>query len=89
MLWIWIGFVIFILLMLALDLGVFHRKAHVVRIKEALAWSAVWVAMGLAFSVFVYHGYEHRWLGLGSTVDAVDGTSSGSKVSPARAFVGR
>ena len=41
MLWIWTGFILFILLMLALDLGVFHRKAHVVKLKEALAWSAV------------------------------------------------
>src|SRR5688500_9024743 len=49
MLWVWIGFIVFILLMLALDLGVFHCKAHVVRLKEALAWSAVWVTMGLSF----------------------------------------
>ena len=74
MLWIWIGFLSFILLLLALDLGVFHRKAHVVSVKEALGWSAVWVALGLAFSVFVYFGYEHRWMGLGTAVDAVDGT---------------
>jgi tellurite resistance protein TerC len=74
MLWIWTGFILFILMMLALDLGVFHRKAHVVKLKEALAWSAVWVAMGLAFGVFVYYGYEHHWLGLGNVVDAVDGT---------------
>jgi tellurite resistance protein TerC len=73
MLWIWIGFLLFILAMLALDLGVFHRKAHVVKVKEALTWSAVWIAMGLAFSVFVYFGYENHWLGLGNTVDAVDG----------------
>jgi tellurite resistance protein TerC len=73
MFWIWTGFILFILLMLALDLGVFHRKAHVVKLKEALGWSAVWVAVGLAFSTFVYYGYEHHWLGLGNTVDAVDG----------------
>jgi tellurite resistance protein TerC len=72
MLWIWAGFVTFVLLMLALDLGVFHRRAHVVRVKEALGWSAVWVALALAFSVFVYHGYENHWLGLGSHPDAVD-----------------
>ena len=72
MLLIWIGFVAFILLLLALDLGVFHRKAHVVGVKEALSWSAVWIALGLAFSLFVYHGYENQWLGLGSAPDAVD-----------------
>lgn len=61
------------LLMLALDLGVFHRKAHVVTVKEALGWSAVWIMLGLAFSVFVYYGYENHWLGLGSSIDAADG----------------
>jgi tellurite resistance protein TerC len=45
-LWIWLGFILFVLLMLALDLGVFHRKAHVVRTKEALGWSAVWISLG-------------------------------------------
>lgn len=73
MLWIWVGFVVFVLLMLALDLGVFHRKAHEVRIKEALIWSGVWIALALLFSIFVYYGYENHWLGLGSTVDAVGG----------------
>ncbi len=79
MIWIWIGFIAFVLLMLALDLGVFHRKAHVVSAKEAIAWSAVWLSMGLAFSAFVYFAYEGQWLGLGTVVDAVDGlTNSGA-----------
>jgi tellurite resistance protein TerC len=77
--WIWIAFITFVLLMLALDLGVFHRKAHVVSVKEALAWSAVWLFMGLSFSVFVYFAYEGQWFGLGTVVDAVDGlTNSGA-----------
>jgi tellurite resistance protein TerC len=73
MIWMWAGFILFVLLMLALDLGVFHRRARVVSIREALGWSGVWVGLGLAFSVFVYFGYEHRWLGLGAAVDPVDG----------------
>lgn len=73
MIWLWTGFVVFVLLMLALDLGVFHRKAHVVTVKEALGWSAVWIMLGLTFSVFVYYGYENHWLGLGSSIDAADG----------------
>ena len=73
MLWVWVGFILFVLLMLALDLGVFHRHAHVVSIREALIWSAVWISLGLAFSLFVYFGYEYRWMGLGSAVDPVDG----------------
>jgi tellurite resistance protein TerC len=71
--WIWLAFIAFVLMMLALDLGVFHRKAHVVGVKEALAWSAVWLAMGLTFAVFVYFAYEGRWFGLGTVVDSVDG----------------
>ena len=70
---IWIAFIAFVLLMLALDLGVFHRKAHVVSVKEALAWSGVWLAMGLAFAVFVYFAYDGQWFGLGTVADAVDG----------------
>jgi len=73
MIWLWTGFVAFVLAMLALDLGVFHRKAHVVSVKEAVGWSAFWISLGLLFSVFVYHGYENHWLGLGATMDAVDG----------------
>jgi len=69
MIWMWIGFVLFVLAMLALDLGVFHRKAHVVSMREALGWSAMWIAMGLSFSVFIYFGYEHKWLGLGTAPD--------------------
>jgi tellurite resistance protein TerC len=72
MIWVWIGFVSFVLGLLALDLGVFHRKAHVVSVREALGWSAVWISLGLAFSLFVYHGYERQWLGLGTTPDIVD-----------------
>lgn len=73
MTWAWILFILFVLLILALDLGVFHRKAHAVSVKEAMAWSAVWVSMGLAFAVFVYFAYEHKWFDLGTVTDAVDG----------------
>jgi tellurite resistance protein TerC len=51
---VWIGFNLFILVMLALDLGVFHRTAHEVSFKEAATWSAVWVALALAFNVGVW-----------------------------------
>ncbi len=54
-LWLWVGFNAFILIMLALDLGVFHRKAHVVTIKESLTWTCVWVAMALIFNAGILH----------------------------------
>lgn len=56
--WLWIGFNVFVLAMLAIDLLVFHRQAHEVRTREAAAWTAVWVAMAVAFGIGV-----HVWLG--------------------------
>jgi tellurite resistance protein TerC len=51
---LWIGFNLFVLAMLALDLGVFHRKAHAVGMKEAATWSVVWISLALAFNVLIY-----------------------------------
>jgi tellurite resistance protein TerC len=50
---LWLGFTGFILMLLALDLGVFHRKAHEVSIREAFIWSAIWVGLALGFTVAV------------------------------------
>jgi tellurite resistance protein TerC len=50
----WIGFIAFILGMLALDLGVFHRDAHAITRREALTWSAVWIGLALIFNAGVY-----------------------------------
>ena len=72
MIWAWLIFIMFVLAMLALDLGVFHRKSHVVGFKEALGWSGVWITLGLSFSILVYHAYNLHWFGLGLSVDAVD-----------------
>src|SRR5690348_9496831 len=52
--WLWIGFNLFVLTMLALDLGIFHRKAHTVSIKEALLWSLVWIVLAMVFNVGIY-----------------------------------
>lgn len=54
---LWGGFLAFVLLMLALDLGL-HRRAHEVSVKEAAAWSAVWIALSAAFG-----GLIHHWFG--------------------------
>ena len=51
--WAWTGFLAFVALMLALDLGVFNRRAHVVSLKEALAWCAVWFGLAMAFNLLV------------------------------------
>ncbi|MCB0062719.1 MAG: TerC family protein [Caldilineaceae bacterium] len=52
--WLWVGFNLFVLLMLALDLGVFHRHAHVVSVREAALWSVLWVSLSLLFNVGIY-----------------------------------
>ncbi len=69
MIWLYSGFLALVLILLALDLGVFHRKAHVVSMREALGWSAFWIFLGLLFSGFIFLGYENHWLGLGLTPD--------------------
>lgn len=76
MILIWSSFVAFVLLLLALDLGVFHRQAHVVKTKEALAWSAVWITLGLSFSGVVYFLYENHWYGIGQTKDLMSVTAA-------------
>ena len=54
-LWLWIGFNLFVLAMLALDLGFFHRKAHAVSLRESLAWTVVWVVLALLFNAGIWH----------------------------------
>jgi tellurite resistance protein TerC len=53
--WPWVGFGLFVVGMLALDLGVFHRKSHVIGLKEALLWSGLWVTLALLFNAGVWH----------------------------------
>jgi tellurite resistance protein TerC len=66
--WLWVGFLVFVIGMLALDLGVFNRKPHAIKMREALMWTAVWVVMSLLFNAGVYFMYEHDWLGVASQV---------------------
>ncbi|MEA2564171.1 MAG: tellurite resistance protein TerC [Acidobacteriota bacterium] len=54
-LWLWVGFNAFILAMLALDLGVFHRKSHEVSVKEATIWSGVWIALAMIFNAGIWY----------------------------------
>lgn len=62
---LWGSFIVFIIGMLALDLGVFHKKAHVIGTREALAWTAFWIFLALLFNIGVYYFYENNWFGLG------------------------
>ncbi|MFA5832612.1 MAG: TerC family protein [Bacteroidota bacterium] len=60
----WVLFNGFVLAMLTLDLGVFHKKAHEVKMKEALTWSAVWIACALIFNTLIYYYWD--WMAPGS-----------------------
>ena len=73
----WVGFLLLIFLLLALDLGVFHRRPHVIGFGEALAWSAFWISLALVFNTGVFFIYENNWLGVGgqSVVD-MDGRTA-------------
>jgi len=62
------GFLAIIAVILALDLGVFHRKARAVSTREAIHWTIVWVSVALLFNVLVFFLYENHWLGLGLEV---------------------
>ena len=61
--WLWIGFNVFVLAMLALDLGVFHRKSHAVSTKEAITWSIVWISLSLVFNVVIYFFWDRMMPG--------------------------
>jgi tellurite resistance protein TerC len=52
------AFIAFVLGMLAIDLGIFHRHDHVVSVRESLIWTAVWIVLAIAFTAFVYYRYE-------------------------------
>ena len=55
---LWASFNIFVLAMLALDLGVFHRKTHEVTVKEALIWTSVWITLAMFFNLFLYYYFD-------------------------------
>jgi tellurite resistance protein TerC len=76
MVWFWLGFIILVVLLLALDLGVFHRKAHEVSLREAGLFTAVWITLGLAFTGVVYLIYSGHWF---------EGLPAGSATSPGQA----
>jgi len=67
-LYFWIGFSAFVLSMLALDLGVFHRKSHVVSFKESLTWTLVWITLAMAFGTLIYY-----WKGSEKAIEFLTG----------------
>jgi tellurite resistance protein TerC len=77
MIWLWTGFILLILALLALDLGVFHRRDRAIGMGEALAWSGFWISLALVFNVAVFFIYEHDWMGVGyAGVTELDGSTA-------------
>ncbi len=76
MVWLWVGFFVLVLALLALDLGVFNRDAHVIGMREAIGWTIFWIALSLCFNVGVYLLYEHRVMGAGAAAGR-DGATAG------------
>jgi tellurite resistance protein TerC len=70
--WHWAGFIVCILVFLALDLGVFHRKSRVVKFGEALAWTGIWFAMAMLFALIIAPAVVKDWQ-LTQTVEFVTG----------------
>ena len=57
----WISFIAVILFLLAIDLGVFHRRAHAVSVREAMCWSVVWIILSLSFGMWIYKSFGRQY----------------------------
>jgi tellurite resistance protein TerC len=74
--WLYAGFIAFVLMLLALDLGIFRREARAMGFREALAWCSAWVTMGLLFCVALYF-YSLWWLPQNPRTAAIPGFNAG------------
>jgi tellurite resistance protein TerC len=70
--WHWAGFIGCVVFFLALDLGVFHRQAHVVKFREALIWTGIWVTLSLLFGLLIAPALVNGW-GKSETVEFITG----------------
>lgn len=62
--YLWVGFLTLVIFLLVLDLGVFHKKDHVISVKEALLWTVFWIVLALLFGIFIYYAYEDHFFGI-------------------------
>ncbi len=73
---LWVAFILFIFLLVALDLGIFHRKIRTITFKEALILNGAWISVALAFNVFIFFAYDHHWFGLDLAESEPDGRAA-------------
>jgi tellurite resistance protein TerC len=88
MILMWGGFLAFIVLLLALDLGVFNKRAHTPTVKEALAFTAMTAALAAGFAGFIFVAYNNHWEGLGTALDAVDHRMNDGRLAAVKFLTG-
>ena len=86
--WAWAGFLLIVGEILAIDLGILNRQAHVVRMRDALAFTAFTVVLATAFAGLLYFAYDGHWLGLGGHIDRVDGATNNGRLAALKFFTG-
>ena len=84
----WAGFLCLIGVILAVDLGVLNRRAHVVRMREAVAFTLLTVVLATLFAGCLYFAYEGHWLGLGLRADGVDHIVNNGRLAAVKFFTG-
>lgn len=85
---IWGGFLVFVLLLLALDLGVFNKRPHTPTVREALAFTTMTAVLAAAFAGFVFVAYDSHWEGLGTALDAVDHRTNDGRLAAVKFLTG-
>jgi tellurite resistance protein TerC len=84
----WGGFIAFVLIILALDLGVFNRTPRAPTIAQALGFAGATAVLALIFAGFIYQAYTNHWAGLGAAVDAVDGQLNDGRLASVKFLTG-
>ena len=84
----WGGFIVLVLIVLALDLGVFNRRPHAPTIPQALGFAAVTAVLALLFAAFLHQAYGNHWGGLGMVPDAVSGRLNDGRLATVKFLTG-
>ena len=88
MMYMWVGFLLFVGLVLAVDLGVFNRHDHQPTVREAVAFTAATAVLALMFAAFVFQAYDNHWQGLGLRPDAIGGQVNDGRAAVVKFITG-
>jgi tellurite resistance protein TerC len=84
----WGGFIVLVLIILALDLGVFNRKPHAPTISQALSFACATAVLAMIFAAFLYQAYANHWGGLGLTADGLSGRMNDGRLATVKFLTG-